>query len=200
MSKPAETRYELHELVRDRWSPLAFADRPVEPETLGSLLEAARWAASSYNEQPWAYCVATRDDTENFETLLGCLAEGNQPWAKEAPVLMLAVAKEKFEKNGKPNRHSGHDVGLANGNICLQAMSLGLYVHMMAGFEPQKARVKLNVPEGWDPLTMMAVGYLGAPNSLPDSYRDRDLAPRSRKPMSEFVFTGQWGIPAGFAE
>lgn len=199
MSKPATTKYELTELIRDRWSPLAFDSRPVEPEKLGSLLEAARWAASSYNEQPWAFCVATQDDAEAFATLQDCIAEGNQPWTAKAPVLLLSVAKKQFERNGKPNRHAEHDVGLANGNITLQAMSLGLYCHMMAGFESQKARVKLGIPEGWEPLTMMAIGYMGDPNALPDDYRDRDLADRSRKPLADFVFTGKWGDAAALA-
>lgn len=200
MSKPAETRYDVHDLIRDRWSPLAFADRPVSGEELGRLLEAARWAASSYNEQPWGYVIATRDDAEAFETMHGCLAEGNQPWTAKAPVLMLACAKQQFERNGKPNRHAAHDVGLANGNLVLQAMAHGLYVHMMAGFEPQKARVVLGIPEGWDPLTMMAVGYLGSAADLPESLRERENAPRSRRPMSDFVFAGKWGNTAGFAE
>lgn len=193
MKKPADSEYELHELIRERWSPIAFDSRPVEPEKLGSLLEAARWAPSSYNEQPWAYVVATKDEPEAFDVLLGCLAEGNQPWAREAPVLLLAVASERFSRNGKPNRHAGHDVGLANATLVLQATSLGLHCHMMAGFEPQKARVLLEIPEGWEPLTMMAVGYLGDVDALPESMRDRERAPRNRKPLDDFVFTGKWG-------
>ncbi len=199
MQKPAETQYPIHDLIRDRWSPLAFDSKPVEPEKLGSLLEAARWAASSYNEQPWAFVVATKEDTDAFQALFNCLAEGNQPWTQDAPVLLLSVAKEQFSRNGKPNRHAAHDVGMANANLVLQAMSMGLYCHMMAGFEPQKARHTLGIPEGWDPLTMMAVGYLGDAKTLSEDLQKREGAPRSRKPLDEFIFTGKWGEAASFA-
>lgn len=193
MERPAETDHPVHDLIRRRWSPRAFADRPVEPEKLCRLLEAARWAASSYNEQPWSFLVATRDNPEAFDKTVGCLVEGNVPWASKAPVLMLSVAHLTFERNGKPNRHALHDVGLAMGNFVLEATALGLFVHQMAGFHVDKAREVFAIPDSHEPVAMIAVGYAGDLDSLPEPYRERELSPRTRKPLADFVFTGNWG-------
>ena len=184
----------LHELLERRWSPVAFSPRPVEPEKLRSLLEAARWAPSSFNEQPWVYLVATRDDPENFQRLLGCLVEGNRVWAQHAAVLMLSVARLNFALNGKPNRHALHDVGAASADLTLQATALGLYVHQMAGYDVEKARREFAIPEGYEPAAAMAVGYLGDDSVLPEKLRARnDRSARKRKPLEEIVFTGKWG-------
>lgn len=196
MQKAAKTEFPIHDLIRLRWSPRAFADRPVEPEKLGSLFEAARWASSSFNEQPWAFLVATRDDPERFARLLSVLMEGNIAWAQHAPVLMLSVAKLNFERSGKPNRHAFHDVGQAIANLILQATALGLYAHQMAGFHVDKAREVFAIPKGWEPVAAIALGYPGEPDLLPAPLRDRELAPRTRKPLQEFVFAGRWGQPA----
>jgi nitroreductase len=152
MEKPAETAYPVLDLIRRRWSPLAFAPTPVEKEKLLSLFEAARWSASSFNEQPWSFLVATKENPAEFETMLECLVEGNRPWAKNAPVLMISVAKLAFERNGQPNRHAFHDVGQAMANLSLQAVSMGLFVHQMAGFNVAQARTVYGVPEGFDPV------------------------------------------------
>lgn len=136
----AETQYTVHELIRGRWSPRAFSNRTVERDKLLSLLEAARWAASSYNEQPWSLIVATQDQPSEYARLLSCLVEFNQSWAQSAPVLMLSVAKLHFDRNGKENRHAFHDVGAAASNLATQAIALDLFVHQMAGFDAQKAR------------------------------------------------------------
>lgn len=193
MEKPAETAVAIHDLIRRRWSPRAFADRAVEPEKLKSLLEAARWAPSCYNEQPWSFFVATRDEPEEFERLKSCLVEGNAAWAQHAPVLMLSVARLAFARNDKPNRHALHDVGLAAENLVLQATDMGLAVHQMAGFHGDRAREVFAIPDGYEPVAMMAAGYPGEPDQLPDALRHRELSPRSRKPLGEFVFTGKWG-------
>lgn len=195
MEKPAETDHPIHDLLRRRWSPRAFADRAIETEKLLRLLEAARWAPSSYNEQPWAFIVATKDQPEAFDRLAGCLVEFNARWARAAPMLALSVAKLQFERNGKPNRHAMHDVGLAAENLVLQATAEGLAVHQMAGFDVEKARRDLALPEGYEPVAMMAVGYPGPPDSLSDALRQRELAPRTRRPLAEFVFSGTWGQP-----
>ena len=134
MEKPADNQYPIHELIKQRWSPLAFNIRPVEPEKIASLLEAARWAASCFNEQPWFFIVATQDNAQEYEKLFSCLVEANQTWAKDAPLLMLSVAKLSFTRNNKPNRHALHDLGFAVGNLTLQAQALGLFVHQMGGF------------------------------------------------------------------
>ncbi len=196
MRKLAETRYPIHELLRERWSPRAFADRMVEPEELRSLLEAARWAPSSFNEQPWSFIVATKQHPGEYERLLSCLVEGNVRWAQHAPVLMLSVAKLAFERNQKPNRHAFHDVGLAVENLVIQGMALGLFVHQMAGFHADRAREVYGIPEGYDPVAAMAIGYLDDPGRLPDDLREREVAPRIRKPLESFVFSGQWGQPS----
>ena len=193
MQKLAETRYPIHELLRERWSPRAFADRIVEPEKLRSLLEAARWAPSSFNEQPWSFIVATKEHPGEYERLLSCLVEGNVRWAQHAPVLMLSVAKLAFERNQKPNRHAFHDVGLAVENMVIQATALGLAVHQMAGFHADRAREVYGIPEGHEPVAAMAIGYLDDPGRLPDDLREREVAPRIRKPLESFVFSGQWG-------
>jgi len=193
MEKPASTDYPIEELLRRRWSPRAFSDQPVEHEKLLSLFEAARWAPSSFNEQPWSFIVATKQNREEHAQLLSCLIEKNQQWAQRAPVLMVSIAKLNFERTGKPNRHAFHDVGLAMGNILVEATELGLVVHQMAGFYPEKVRETYGVPLGFEPLTAVAIGYPDDVNVLPEAFRARELDPRTRKPISSFVFQGRWG-------
>jgi len=190
--KRAATDHPILDLLADRFSPYAFDPRPVENDKLLSCFEAARWAASSYNEQPWSFIVAEREDETEFARLLDCLVETNQAWAQHAGVLMLTVAARQFSRNGKPNRMAEHDIGLAVGNLTVQATSLGLAVHQMAGINPSKARQTFQIPDTHEPLTAIALGYAAAPSG--DSpLSERDRAPRSRKPLSEFVFRGKWG-------
>jgi nitroreductase len=198
MQKPAPTDVPLNELVRNRWSPRAFSDTRVAPDLLRSLFEAARWAPSSSNLQPWTYVVAAKDDAENFAKMLSTLVEFNAGWAKQAPVLVLSVAQVKTPKDGTPNRHAMHDVGSASAQLTFEANSHGLYVHQMAGFDVDKARQVFSIPQDWEPVAVMAVGYPGDPQALPDRLRDRELAPRARKPLNEFVMTGGWGHTAPF--
>lgn len=194
--KQSSPDHPIHELIASRWSPYAFADRPVSDDDLRSLFEAARWAASSYNEQPWSYIVATKADSQAFELLHSCLVEGNQPWSKLAPVLAIGCSSLQFTKNGKPNAAALHDLGLASATLTLEATSRGLFVHQMIGILPEKVRTIYQVPQGVQPLTALAIGYAGDPSLLPESYRPRDLSPRQRKPLSEFVFGPQWGTAA----
>jgi nitroreductase len=190
LRKPADASHPIHELISERWSPRAFADRPVEREKLYSLLEAARWAASAGNQQPWYFLVGTKEHAENHARLEATLWERNMLWAQYAPVLLLVVAK-LYDRPGK-ELTSFYDVGMAVGNLVTQAVDLGLVTHQMAGFDAEKAREVLSIPEGYQPLAMIALGYLGTPDGLPDDLRKRELAPRSRKPLEEFVFEGQW--------
>ncbi len=199
MQKTAVTEAPIHDLLRRRWSPRAFSGRPIEPEKLRSLLEAARWAPSSFNEQPWAYIVATRENGDEFARMLSVLVEGNAVWAQNAPVLILSVARLNFERDGKPNRHAFHDVGQASAYLTTQATALGLAVHQMAGFQVEKAREDFQIPEGWEPVAAMALGYPGEMDSLPEKLRERELAPRTRKPLEQFVFSGRWGNAARVA-
>ena len=193
MERMHDTQFPITELLRRRWSPRAFADRMVDPSTLRSVLEAARWAPSCSNEQPWNFIVATRDDPREFARMLGCLVEKNQQWAKSAPVLMLAVASTRFDRNLKPNRHAPYDLGAAVMSMVVQATALDLYVHQMAGFSPDKARELYDIPESADAFTAIALGYLGDANLLPDDLRAREVAPGQRKPLKQFVYTGRWG-------
>jgi nitroreductase len=199
LGKPAPAGHPIHALLRERWSPRAFADRPVPVEALASLFEAARWAPSSFNEQPWAYLVAPRQDGADFQRLLACLVPGNQAWASAAPVLALSVAKLAFDRNGRPNRHAFHDVGLASAQLTLQAAALGLAVHQMAGFDVGQARRAYGIPEGWEPAAAIALGYPADPVTLPEDLRQREVQPRRRKGLEEFVFSGSWGRPAALA-
>jgi nitroreductase len=197
IEKPAENQYPIHELIRERWSPRAFAAQMVEPEKLHSLFEAARWAASCFNEQPWNFIVATKENPAEFERVLGCLVEANALWAQHAPVLMLSVARLNFERNGKPNRHAFHDVGQAVAGLTLQATALRLVVHQMAGFSPAKAREEFAIPDDYEAVAAIALGYQGDPESLPDDVRQKELAPRTRRASESFVFTGKWGQTEG---
>ena len=183
-------------LLAERWSPYSFDDRPVPEADIRSLFEAARWAASSYNEQPWNYLVATKDNPQEFERLLSCLVETNQAWAKAAPVLVLGVVSLQFAKNKQDNRAAVHDLGLAAGNLLVEATVRGLSVHQMIGILPDKARELYRIPEHFEAWTALAIGYKAEPAKLPEALKERDLTPRQRKPLSEFVFTGQWGQPS----
>jgi nitroreductase len=198
MQKPAPSDFPVHQLIRERWSPRAFAEKPIPKDVLRSLFEAARWAPSSNNEQPWAYLVATKDDKENFDKMLGVLVEFNAGWAKNAVVLAIAVAKLAFPNN-IPNRNAQYDTGAASALLSVEATARGLVVHQMAGFDAEKARQVFAIPAGWEPLAALAIGYPGDPDSLPSKLKDRELAPRTRKPISEFVMSGSWGHTASFA-
>ncbi len=192
-TKIATLDHPIQPLIADRWSPYAFADRGVSVADLQSLFEAARWAPSSYNEQPWSYIVATREQPELFARVLSCLVEGNQAWAKAAPVLGLGCTNLRFKLNGKDNDAAQHDLGLASGNLCLEATARGLVVHQMIGILPDRARELFHVPDGVRPLTGLAIGYADAPDKLPDGLKQRDLNPRTRKPLGEFLFGEAWG-------
>lgn len=192
-SKPATTAFPVHDLVRDRWSPRAFADRDVSPEALGSVLEAARWAASSYNEQPWRFVVARRSEPDEHAALLSCLVPANQAWAAAAPVLIFSVAHATFARNGRPNAHAWHDVGLASAQLALQAQALGLATHFMAGYDAARAREVLTIPEGWDPVAAIALGYAGDPESLPENLAAAERAPRTRLALGEVAFRARFG-------
>jgi nitroreductase len=193
MSKLANPDYPIHDLLVRRWSPYGFESRPVPPATIRSLFEAARWAASSYNEQPWRYIVASQEQPEEFAKLLSCLVEPNQQWAKAVPVLGLGVISLTFSHNGKPNGVALHDLGAASAQLTMQATVHGLHVHQMAGILPDKAREVYQIPEGFQPYTGIAIGYVADPSTLPDPLRTRDTSPRPRKPLGEIVFGGKWG-------
>lgn len=194
--KIAPTNYDLHPIITKRWSPRAFADRPVDRDLLRQLFDAARWAPSSYNEQPWRFIAATRQQPEEHERMAQVLNDFNRKWATAAPVLVLGLAKERFDRNGKPNRHAAHDLGQAIAYLTFEATRHELYVHQMAGFMPDKAAELYRVPEGYTPQTMIAIGYLGDTESLPESLRERERSARSRRDIDDIVFRGPWDEPS----
>lgn len=190
--KRAETEYPVLDLIKERWSPRAFSDEAVDRELLRQLFDAARWAPSSYNEQPWRFIVATRDEPAEFERLGDVLNEWNRKWATGAPVLGLTIVKETFSRNGSENRAAEHDLGQAIAYLSLEATRHDLYLHQMAGILPERARELYGIPGGYRPFTMFALGYLGDPDTLPENMQSGETANRSRKPIDEIVFRGDW--------
>ena len=193
MSTKAPTDHPIQEVLARRWSPYVFADRSVARADLLSLFEAARWAPSSYNEQPWSYLVAIREDAQAFAQLLSCLVPGNQEWAKAAPVLALGCTSLNFAGNGKPNAAALHDLGIASMSLVIEATARGLAVHQMIGILPDRARTVYQIPEGVQPLTALAIGYAGDPKTAPEKLGQRDAARRPRKVLPSFVFGDAWG-------
>ncbi len=195
------TSQPLHDLIRNRWSPLGFdRERDIERETLLSILEAARWAASSFNLQPWRFIVAPRQNAAEFQKILSVLREGNQVWAREAAVLMIAVT-QRYRTPDAPNRHAAHDLGLAISQMVLQALELGVYTHQMGGFYPDKARELYGIPAEFEAFTAIALGYRSATlDHLSESHREREAAGRQRQPLSEMVFNGAWARAADFLD
>lgn len=183
-----ETVKGFHELLARRWSPRAFSPRPVESAKLKQLFEAARWAPSSYNAQPWSFIVATREDAEGYNRLLSVLVDANRQWAQQAPVLILAVAKLEYDHVARLNRHALYDLGQAVANLTVQATALDLHVHQMGGFDPLSARELFAIPTAYEPVAVLALGYQEAPPADPSA--------RKRKPLTDFVFSGSWGRAA----
>ncbi len=193
----AQTDNPIHPLLAERYSPYVYEPKAVEPDKLRSCFEAARWAASSFNEQPWTFFVATRDDEAAWSQMLECLMEANQAWAKDAGALVLTVAARNFTRNGKPNRVAEHDVALAVANLTFQAMHTGLQVHQMAGINQAVARQTFDIPDGHDPVTALTIGYAAHPDAGADQdIAKRDRGQRQRKPLSEIVMAGKWGTSA----
>ncbi len=192
--RPAPAAVPIHDLIAHRWSPRSFEPRVIPRGELKCLFEAARWAASSYNAQPWYYIVATKDDPENFQKVLSTFVEFNQGWAKSAAAVALSIAAHKMPHDGSTNRHAFHDVGAASATLALEAASHGLQVHQMAGIRPDKAREVFGIPENFEAVAGFAIGYPGDPQALPEGrMRDQETATRQRKPITDFVFTGKWG-------
>lgn len=192
--KYASANEEILPAMIARWSPRSFSSRQVSSGDLRKIFEAARWAPSSYNEQPWRFIVGLKG-TETFEKIAATLGGFNQRWAPKAPVLILGVARTKFSHNGSPNAYAIHDLGAAAGFMTLQAAALGLATHQMAGFDHDAARRAFGIPEEYELGSAMALGYRGDPSELPAELVAPETAPRTRNPLSEVVFSG-WGTPA----
>jgi nitroreductase len=175
------------EAIEKRRSLRAFADRPVADEGIRTLFEAARWAPSSMNEQPWMYIYATKDQSHLWERIFECLNESNRIWVKNAPLLIVSLARKNFARNDRPNSSARYDLGGANALLSIQATALGLIVHQMGGYDRQKAIENLNIPDRYELGVIMAVGYPGDPDRLPENLKQREVAPRTRYRQSEFV-------------
>ena len=200
--KLANTQVPIHELIAQRWSPRAFdRDRPINRAQLIALLEAARWAPSCFGDEPWHYVVWDRYRDENsWKKAFDCLAESNQVWVKNAPLLMLSTANPTFHHNGKPNRWGHHDTGAASENICLQAVALGLAAHQMGGFDVDKIRQTFNIPATFECMAMIAVGYATEAEVLEGDLKAKELAARTRRPLTENFFEGGWELPIHLAD
>ncbi len=194
--RAAPTDVDIYPLISHRWSPRAISSAPVEPEKLKLILEAARWAPSSFNEQPWRFLVATGDDPQWLDRLRGYLAAGNA-WALEAPVLIASAYRTTFSRNEKRNASALRDLGAAEENMFLQAFAAGLVMHQMAGFDRRRLKDDL-LPDGFEPGAMSVIGYPGDPDQLSDDLRKGEQAPRKRKPLTEIVFGPLWEEPASF--
>lgn len=171
----------LIEAITKRFSPYEFNDKPISKQDLNTLFEAAGMAASAFNEQPWRFIYALKSDEQHFNSIWECLVEANQKWTKNVAVLIITVVNKSFEKNGKPNPTAHHDLGLAVGNLTAQATAMGIHLHQMAGILPEKAIEKLAIPEGYEPVTAIALGYY-----------DGEFGGKARKPINEIAFEGKW--------
>lgn len=186
-TKVAQTQHELLPAIANRWSARAFAATPVLPATVEALVEAAAWAPSAMNEQPWRFVAAHQADTERFTQLLALLSPGNQLWAAKAPLLVVVLAKQTYTANGAANGSAAHDVGMATQNLLLQATHLGLHSHVMGGFDRAQTETLLNLGPDFKAVTMLAIGYSAPAETLEEPFRSREIAPRSRKPIHELL-------------
>ena len=193
--KPAITQVKIHDIIQKRWSPRAFdAEKLVCHDDLLALLEAARWAPSCFNDQPWRFVVCDKaTDKSSWQNALAVIVEKNRRWAQNAPVLILSVAMENFNHNGQPNRWAMYDTGAASVSLCLQATAMGLVAHQMGGFDAEKAREVFKLPGDCKPMAMMAVGYQADVGALDDEFKDAEQATRSRIPLNGRFYAGQWG-------
>lgn len=197
MHKPAITQQPIDETIAKRWSPRNFdPSKPVTKAQIIALLEAARWAPSCFGDQPWRFVVWDKTtDEAAWQQAFDCIVEGNQTWAKDAPVLVLVCADTVFSHNQKPNRWAEYDTGAAAVSLCLQAASMGLVTHQMGGYKGDEARAAFAIPEQFTPMAMVAVGYQSDVDALPDDLKAREMAERNRKPLGEIFFNGTWGNP-----
>ncbi len=184
------TQHPVATFITNRWSPRAFSKRAITSDELNTLLEAASWAPSSMNMQPWVFLYAHRGSAE-FQAYFDCLVPGNQAWAGRAAVILVSLARKTFPTNGAPNRHAMYDVGAATTALLLQGATQGIYGHIMGGFDMAKAHATLGIPADYEIAAFIALGFIEGPETLDEPFRERETQPRSRKPLSEFVFEGK---------
>ena len=197
VEKKAQTSVVIHDLIARRWSPRAFdKSKQIERGQMLALFEAARWAPSCYGDEPWRYLIWERHrEPDSWQKAFECLGKSNQAWVKNAPLLLASIAGSQFARNGKPNRWGQHDTGAASENLVLQAVALGLAAHQMGGFDGDMLRERFAIPSGYTPMAMIAVGYQADADILDGEIKERELAPRARRPLGEKFFAGRWGVP-----
>lgn len=196
MNKPAHTRSPIHEYLADRWSPRAFSAKAIDQETLVSLFEAARWAPSGNNSQPWRFLLATQKNPQAFETMADCLNPSNKRWAEKAYMLLAVIVEQQAPNAERPNDAAEYATGLAVASLTLEATARGLYLHQMGGINRDKLRESYQIPEGYVPRVVIAIGYQGELKDLPEDLQARETAERSRKALEEIVFESSWGEAA----
>jgi nitroreductase len=195
--KEANTQYEVHDIIRNRWSARAFSEEPFTSDVVHTLLEAASWAPSSMNEQPWRYYFAHKG-TEGFDMMWDCLTPGNKPWAKDAAIMIVCVADKNLKRTGQFNRYYLHDCGMANANLLAQALAMGVYGHIMGGYDPRKANPLFGINEQEQEIVcFIALGYLGDAEQLEEPYKSRETTPRSRKALEDISADFSSGVIAG---
>ena len=194
MNNPSLNDYTIHNLIEQRWSPRAFDNKLVAAEKIGSILEAARWAPSAFNEQPWRFIVGQKGDA-TYDNILNSLIEWNQLWAGKAPVLILNIAKKTFTHNNKPNVTFKYDLGQAVGLMIMEIVNQGLVSHQMSGFDPKKASELLNIPNDYQAVSVTAIGYMGNIENLSEDMAKIETKPRERKNLTDLVYSGKFGNP-----
>ena len=193
MEKPTNNIYPINDLVKKRWSPRAFGETPVEDEKLKSLFEAARWAPSAFNAQPWRFIIGQKGD-ETYAKILQSLVEWNQQWAGKAPVLILNIAAKTFSHNGKPNAIAQYDLGQAVAFMLTEAVNQGLVSHEMSGFDAEVAARLLQIPDDFQAVSVTAIGYYGDADLLPEDMLKSEMEERKRMSLDELVYTGDFGV------
>lgn len=196
MNKEAVTEFDVIPLIKNRWSPRAFQDKEIEREKLQSIFEAARWAPSAFNEQPWRFITGIKSKGDTYERIADTLVEANARWATKAPVLVLTTTKLRFSHNNKENTASLYDLGQAVSMLTLQALHEGVYVHQMGGFSKEKAIENFDIYEVYAPVTVIAMGYLGTSANIPEDLQKGEESIRMRKRATEFVFENSFGGPS----
>ena len=196
MNREANTIYDIHPLLKKRWSPRAFSEKPIENEKLQRMFEAARWSPSASNEQPWAYILGKKGD-ETFNKIMSSLVEFNQIWCQFAPVLVVGCAKKDVVKGEGENLYRMYDIGQSVAHLTFQAASEGLYVHQMAGFDAEKTNELFDIPTNFEAVSVLAIGYMGDPKILHPKLEKLEYSDRERKPFKKFVFSGNFGKDSG---
>ena len=181
--------------IDERWSPRAFDSKPISKEILKEIFEASGRAASSFNEQPWRYIIGQKG-SESYNKIFECMNEWNQSWAKTAPALAIGVIKNTFSRNNNPNHHAAHDLGAASAHLSMKAFERGVFVHQMAGISPDRAMEIFNIPDGYEVKTILAIGYEGDKNQLPEDLAKQENGPSERKDLKEIIFHENWSEAA----